>query len=120
VSVHCCLAFVPFTHSLSLFSLQADVLLFHRRKQTDGKKTAKKKNPNLVTPVAPEELEEMNVEDLVKENLANAEKKLEILSEQRLGLAVEDFVAKEQNKAFTEAMKESLTSSRRSSSSVAK
>jgi hypothetical protein len=51
----------------------------------------------------------MNVEVLIKENLDMADKKLEILSEQRLGLAVEDFVAKEQNKAFAEAMEETLT-----------
>lgn len=84
------------------------MLLFHRRKQGDGK-TATKKRPALAKPIAPEELEEMNIEVLIKESLDMADKKLEILSEQRLGLAVEDFVAKEQNKAFVDAMKETLT-----------
>ena len=51
----------------------------------------------------------MNIDVLIKENLDMADKKLEILSEQRLGLAVEDFVAKELNKAFAEAMKDTLT-----------
>jgi double-strand break repair protein MRE11 len=85
----------------------SDVLLFHRRKVTDGSKK-KKKSPSFVTPIPPEELEEMNVEVLIKENLELSDKKLKILSEERLGIAVEDFVAKEQNKAFNEAMKECL------------
>jgi hypothetical protein len=84
------------------------LLLFHRRKQGDGKGTTKKR-PALAKPISPEELEEMNVEVLIKENLDMEDKKLEILSEQRLGMAVEDFVAKEQNKAFTEAMQETLS-----------
>lgn len=74
----------------------------------DGKTTTKK-HPALAKPIAPEELEEMNIDVLIKENLDMADKKLEILSEQRLGLAVEDFVAKELNKAFADAMKETLT-----------
>ena len=74
----------------------------------DGKTTTKK-HPALAKPIAPEELEDMNIDVLIKENLDMADKKLEILSEQRLGLAVEDFVAKELNKAFADAMKETLT-----------
>ena len=94
-------------YSLDVSFRQSDVLLFHRRKQTDGKKSAKKKS-GTVEPITPEELESMNVEVLVKEILDHSDKKMEILSEQRLGIAVEDFVAKEHNKAFAEAMKESL------------
>lgn len=88
--------------------MQTDLLLFHRKKVPD-RNTSKKKRAALSEPIAPEEVEEMNVEVLIKENLDLADKKLEILSEQRLGVAVGEFVDKEQNKAFHDAMKETLT-----------
>lgn len=55
-------------------------------------------------PIAPEELEEMNVEDLVKENLDQAEKKLEILSEEKLSLSLDDYVSKEVKQALTDGV----------------
>ena len=38
----------------------------------------------------------MNVEDLMKENLEISGKKLEIMSESRIGVVLDDFVLKEQ------------------------
>jgi len=45
-------------------------------------------------------LDETNVDDLVKENLLTAEAKLEVLDEQHLGVALGEFVEKEQNNAY--------------------
>lgn len=88
----------------------SDVLLFHRKRQesTKAKGSSKRKQGTLNEPMAPQELEEMNIEDLAKEELENADKKLEILNEQRLGLALDDFVSKEQRLAIGDAMSEML------------
>lgn len=85
-------------------------MLFHRRKQdakTDESKAAAKKRgaTALAQPIAPGELEnEIKVEDLVKENLDMADKKLEILSENRLTMALDEFVTKEQSRSIEDAM----------------
>ena len=98
---------------------QSDLLLFHRRKQSDEQGSgkhgggAKKGSNNLLDkPIAPEELEEMNVEELVKENLEVADKKLEILSEKRLSTALDEFVSKESRQAMMEATSEMVSKQR--------
>jgi hypothetical protein len=105
------------TCELVCASLKSDILLFHRRKQdanpNDTKSGAKKRGAAaaLARPIAPGELEvEIRVEDLVKENLEMADKKLEILSEHRLTVALDEFVSKEQSKSIEEAMEVMLGS----------
>ena len=51
---------------------------------------------SLDRPLEPEELSEMIVEDIMKENLEISGKKLKIMSESQIGLALDDFVLKEQ------------------------
>ena len=46
----------------------------------------------------------MNVEDLVKENLEHAAKKLEILDEEKLNLSLDDYVSKEVRQALTDGV----------------
>jgi len=66
----------------------ADILLFHRRRKTeDGKSgTSKSKTSQsmLENPIPPAELMEMNVEDLVQENLNEADKRLDLLDEKKM------------------------------------
>jgi double-strand break repair protein MRE11 len=69
----------------------SDILLFHRRRQAEnttakGAATKKKRAAaGMYEPTEPEELEEVNVEDLVNENLFNMDKKLELLTEREMG-----------------------------------
>ena len=44
----------------------------------------------------------MNVKDIMKENPGITDKKLEIMSERQLGLALDDFVLKYQRQAINE------------------
>eukprot|EP00970_Alexandrium_tamarense_P003760 scaffold609_cov198-Alexandrium_tamarense.AAC.37 len=84
----------------------SDILLFHRRRQAEnttakGAATKKKRAAaGMYDPTEPEELEEVNVEDLVNENLFNMDKKLELLTEREMGEALDDFVSKEQKQAI--------------------
>ena len=50
----------------------------------------------------------MNVEDLMKENLEISGKKLEIMSESQIGVALDDFVLKEQRQAINDNAEETL------------
>lgn len=89
-----------------------DILLFSRNKvQTAGVSQAKKKSKGsgaLDEPVAPEELQQTSVEDLVKENLESADQKLELLKEKQLGLALEEFVEKGETKAIIDLVDTSI------------
>eukprot|EP00586_Coscinodiscus_wailesii_P016404 CAMPEP_0172493426 /NCGR_PEP_ID=MMETSP1066-20121228/24888_1 /TAXON_ID=671091 /ORGANISM="Coscinodiscus wailesii, Strain CCMP2513" /LENGTH=939 /DNA_ID=CAMNT_0013263609 /DNA_START=81 /DNA_END=2900 /DNA_ORIENTATION=+ len=95
----------------------ADVLLFHRRRL--GVEDSKKGSPNKRSgaaypgPLAPEELAEINVEDLVRDNLTTSDSKLEILQDQRMGLALEDFVVKEQRTAIDYTVEDILVHQRK-------
>ena len=70
----------------------SDILLFHKRRQAEtakgGKASASRKKRSaagLDVPVEPEDLEQINIEDLIIENLANNDKKLELLDERSMG-----------------------------------
>lgn len=70
----------------------SDILLFHKRRQaeiaTGGKGgTSKKKRRaiGLDVPLEPEDLEQINIEDLITSFLANTDKKLELLDEKSMG-----------------------------------
>lgn len=85
-----------FTRIFSLLLLQAnpsDILLFHRRRKAesaaDGKGGTKKSRAaaaDLTGPIEPEDLEDINVEDLVNDNLATSDKKMELLNERQMAL----------------------------------
>eukprot|EP00571_Detonula_confervacea_P017476 CAMPEP_0172303652 /NCGR_PEP_ID=MMETSP1058-20130122/5169_1 /TAXON_ID=83371 /ORGANISM="Detonula confervacea, Strain CCMP 353" /LENGTH=924 /DNA_ID=CAMNT_0013014555 /DNA_START=77 /DNA_END=2854 /DNA_ORIENTATION=+ len=84
----------------------SDILLFHKRRQAEnskGGKAAKKKRgaAGLDVPVEPENLEDINIEDLVTENLVNNDKKLELLDEKSMGEALEQFVDKMETRAIS-------------------
>lgn len=68
-----------------------DILLFHRKKDAKLASTAVKKS---IQPIAPEELEKTNMEDLVKEQLEAPDRKLKLLEEHELSEAMEDYVEK--------------------------
>lgn len=84
----------------------SDILLFHKRRQADsakggGKGSKKKRNAaGLDVPLEPEDLADINIEDLVTENLAKNDKKLELLDEKSMGEALEQFVDKKEAKAI--------------------
>ncbi|KAL7536400.1 hypothetical protein ACHAXR_009255 [Thalassiosira sp. AJA248-18] len=86
----------------------SDILLFHKRRQADsakgGKAGASKKKrgaAGMDVPMEPEDLADINIEDLVNENLVNNEKKLELLDEKSMGEALEQFVEKKEPKAIS-------------------
>jgi len=93
----------------------SDILLFHRRRQTSDTPSVSKSSKsrqsaisNNSEPIPPEDLAEINVEDLIKENLDISDKKLQILNEQSLGIALEEFVVKEQARAIGETVQDIL------------
>ena len=75
------------------------LLLFLPRRKTEtvkkeGPRSPSNGIPSLDWPLKLEELAEMNVEDLIKENLEISGKKLEIMSERQLGVGLDDFMLK--------------------------
>ena len=89
-----------------------DILLFHRKKDSSEKVGIKRRKATkaLDTPIVPEDRDEMRIEDLIKDNLDNADKKLEIIDEAKMNLALDDFVSKEVKQAMFEAANSMLTS----------
>lgn len=78
----------------------------------DGKNSkSRRKNDQtlLQNPISPPELNEMDVEDLVKDNLAITKKKMDLLDEKKMSLALEEYVKKEQKKAIDDIANETLT-----------
>mmetsp|Transcript_12362 Transcript_12362/g.27094 ORF Transcript_12362/g.27094 Transcript_12362/m.27094 type:complete len:392 (-) Transcript_12362:133-1308(-) len=88
----------------------SDILLFHRKKQTAGSPT--KRNTSNVSalsePIVPEDLAEVNVEDLILNNLHSKDRRLEILDEAALGVALEAYVNKKNNHAISETTEETM------------
>lgn len=83
----------------------SDILLFHRKKDPKLASTVK---TNRIQPIAPEELERTNMEDLVREQLAVPEGKLQIFGEKELSEALEDYVDKSLNGAISDVAIEVL------------
>jgi len=83
------------------------ILLFHRKKETSDITYARKKRAMqaIEKPIVPDDHKEMNIEDLVMENLDMSDKKLEMLDEAKLNIALEEFVSKEIKQALSEATK---------------
>lgn len=91
----------------------SDILLFHKRRQAEsakgGKAASKKRSAaGLDVPTEPEDLEKINVDDLVAENLANSDKKLQLLDEKSMGEALEQYVEKKNIKAIEEIAEDIL------------
>ena len=88
-----------------------DILLFHRKKEASDRAGVKRKKVSkaLDSPMAPEDRDEMRIEDLIKDNLDNADKKLEIIDEGKMNLALDEFVSKEVKQAMFEATNSMLT-----------
>ena len=99
----------------------ADILLFARRKKpqevsgkSKGGAGSSKASAALDQPFKPEDMLEINVEDLIKDNLEMADKKLEILDEATMCSALEEFVAKSVPSALHDAVTSKLKMSQTS------
>ena len=60
----------------------------------EGSKASFNWCPSLDRPLEPEKLAETNVENIMKDNLEISVKKLEIMSERQIGVALDDFMLK--------------------------
>ena len=81
--------------------------MFHKRRAVVTKDAKERKDKMLSAfdqPIAPIDLAEVNVEDLIEETLEMSEKKLELLDQHQLGLALDDFVVKELGQAIGETV----------------
>merc|ERR1719253_1992873 len=95
----------------------SDILLFQKRRQADSAKGGraagkggkrKRAGAGLDVPVEPEDLADINIEDLVADNLINNEKKLQLLDEKSMGEALELFVDKKNAQAIRETANDIL------------
>ena len=97
----------------------SEILLFHRRRTTVASKSGKKKGNSKAedslsaAPIQPESLDDINLEDFVKGVLTSSGKKLQILDEQRLSIAVEDYVSKDQKGVLGETVLKILSEQRK-------
>ena len=90
-----------------------DDFVLKGRRQTEtvkneGSKLSFNERPIIDRPLTPEELADMDVEDLMKANLEISGKKLEIMSERQIEVALDDFVLKEQMQTINENIEEVL------------
>jgi double-strand break repair protein MRE11 len=103
----------------------SDILLFHRKRVNEAIKSSSNRGNNKSNntsnsngipndPTYPKEMEEINFEDIVKDLLDDAEKKLQILNEDTLTIAVEEFVSKEQKQMITETVSKILNKQQKS------
>ena len=88
----------------------SDILLFHR-KRTPQDATAERKSKKRGRaklggdePIAPVDLAEIGIDELIKDNLESVDAKLEVLDEPYLASALDEFVEKELRDAFDGAV----------------
>ncbi|CAM9719316.1 unnamed protein product [Ectocarpus sp. 4 AP-2014] len=94
----------------------SDLLLFYRRRNAGGGAAGdsalgggkSSRSGGLSDPIRPDNLADIRVEDLVTENLENADKKLTLLVEPKLKMALEDYVYKQDAQAVPDMVKEAL------------
>ncbi|CAM9967241.1 unnamed protein product, partial [Ectocarpus fasciculatus] len=94
----------------------SDLLLFYRRRNAgggaaEGPALGEGKSSHsrgLSNPIRPDDLADIRVEDLVAENLENADKKLSLLVEPKLKMALEDYVYNQNAQAVADMVKEAL------------
>ena len=82
-----------------------DMLLFHRKK--DPKLASKIKNKKLA-PIAPEELEQTNLDDLIRQQLDVGGGNMQVFGQQELADAMGDFVDKSLTAAIADVAKDIL------------
>ena len=90
--------------------------MFHRKRKPTEMKKKSKSSGNAsaeIEPFEPDDIEEVNVEDLIKDNLRVADKKLEILDEKMMSSALDEFVNKGQAQAINEAVGHKLKQSQK-------
>lgn len=63
----------------------SDILLFHKRRSAETAKKGASKKSSLNLPTEPDDLDEINIEDLITDNLDKSDKKLELLDEKTMG-----------------------------------
>jgi len=94
-----------------------DILLFHQRRRdaaaagggdSAGGKAKGARSHALNTPVAPDDGEDLSVEDLVANQLQTSDKKLRLLTEINLKDALEKYVEKQQTTAINELVERTL------------
>lgn len=82
-----------------------DSLLFFRSKQQKAAAASAKRAKN---PVAPEDLERINIEDLVRDHLEAPDRRLQLLNEKGLSTALEEFVEKSATASIVDAASDML------------
>ena len=87
-----------------------DILLFHRKKDCSKSSQSRKKSvaDKLSIPELPSDLNEVNIDDIVKDTLGNSEQQLVVLEEAKLANAVEDFVSKEVKQSISDTVSKIL------------
>mmetsp|Transcript_1616 Transcript_1616/g.2573 ORF Transcript_1616/g.2573 Transcript_1616/m.2573 type:complete len:891 (-) Transcript_1616:113-2785(-) len=91
----------------------SDILLFHKRRSAETAKKGASKKRSLNIPTEPDDLDEINIEDLITDNLEQSDKKLELLDEKTMGEALNAFVDKEERKAIDDAAEKILKENRK-------
>ncbi|KAL7432016.1 hypothetical protein ACHAXM_002960 [Skeletonema potamos] len=91
----------------------SDILLFHKRRSAESAKKGAPKKRSLNIPTEPDDLDEINIEDLITDNLEQSDKKLELLDEKTMGEALNAFVDKEERKAIDDAADKILKENRK-------
>jgi hypothetical protein len=84
-----------------------DLLLFSRKKQ-QGLNQPKRKGASLKAPIAPDDLERTNMEDLVMQNLGDPAQKLKVLEDKKLNGALDAFVEKSELAAVADSTNKML------------
>jgi hypothetical protein len=107
ISVLCIL-----TCSVGILS-QTDILLFHRKKAESGARKGSNNNTRNIKPIEPDEIAEMNIEDLIVEELDASDKKLQLIDEKKIAHALDKYVQKSEAQALNEAVNEILTKKQR-------
>jgi len=79
-----------------------DILLLQRKRKEPATSTSdtKSSRARLQVPIAPEELEDTNVYDLLNDKIDCGDRKLEIYNQRSMGVALSEFVDKQTNNAF--------------------
>ena len=82
----------------------SDILLFHRKRGITADKVSLSKDARnkLSMPLAPEELENTNVEDLINDDIEQGSKQLELFQLSTMGNALTEFVDKQSTLVFDE------------------
>eukprot|EP00616_Rhizochromulina_sp_CCMP1243_P008925 CAMPEP_0118989314 /NCGR_PEP_ID=MMETSP1173-20130426/47786_1 /TAXON_ID=1034831 /ORGANISM="Rhizochromulina marina cf, Strain CCMP1243" /LENGTH=688 /DNA_ID=CAMNT_0006940299 /DNA_START=38 /DNA_END=2101 /DNA_ORIENTATION=+ len=105
----------------------SDILLFHQRRKSAQDRSAgqgggrrSQARGALSQPIAPDELDEIQVTDLVAQELMAADRKLRLLKEEDLKNALESYVQKQQTSAIADLVQDCLKETQRQMGSSAR